>query len=856
MAIRNNMLICVYKLGGVVHEVETKHKITSTTNMNASEFDQIIFYRAYQDAEVNIIKNFTSEKPVSLAPYHNLPNTMSGVLNMDPDSVAFYVGGYPDDFTPPLQLRYSRYRGAMKLSYINDHPVSLFNYKHAANMEAKQPHIKIPQSEVSDYYDGTGYRMAFMKEPGKKKRRLFRFHTNSRETDALLFYIGNEESFFCVFAERGFLVLQGQQAGQQLRAQSAEKVSLFDQLFTITAAERFIVHYGRQQISTDHIRTNYMTYYVGGLPAQLRLRHNITAPPLRGCVDHLTADGDIVESNRTMGVTDGCPVSLLGVRAATMNSALSMDSLAVWDEQPVRVSLGFRTTHRHAALLRSSSQASSSAQDLQLSLDDGYVIFTSNNHTLMSDERYSDGIWHYLSAVSRPTRLELSIDNVNVTQGRPHHVRPVDKNSQGKKFKVCIANLYTRRPEQSFIPVDLSSFSHMGDSALGWCSLHRSPNPEHLPATVLKKHEIYKPIQAPAGSQCFHQGAQRGEHQLYDDHSWLSYTLPQQDLNHRPHFSLDMKTKSSKGLILHVAGRGVVPLLALYMANGKIKMSLGQNRIIQHKQKSNDGSWHRVEFSVEKSTFHLLVDGVRVVDGRLPNNEGSSLDLHNPVYLGGDLKGRTTKGHNIPMNSVTGCIQDFKMNDVAVGEPGERHKTLPCFDGPMETGTYFGGGHIVLENYFNVGFHFVLSFEMRPQYPTGLLFYAQSDEASFNVFLMNNKVGVRVNDENGAVSVSVTPTESFCDGEFHMVTVSKQREVVKLVVDSMSEEKGVAITSTSYSTTLDSLSIGGTTKYSRVPVSSPFVGCLRNVKINGKPVVYGEKSRVYDPVNIDRCPKD
>lgn len=40
-------------------------------------------------------------------------------------------------------------------------------------------------------------------------------------------------------------------------------------------------------------------------------------------------------------------------------------------------------------------------------------------------------------------------------------------------------------------------------------------------------------IQAPAGSQCRHQGAQRGEYQLSEDHSWLSYTLPQKELNHR-----------------------------------------------------------------------------------------------------------------------------------------------------------------------------------------------------------------------------------------------------------------------------------------------------------------------------------
>ncbi len=52
--------------------------------------------------------------------------------------------------------------------------------------------FRIPHSELSDYYEGTGYRMAFIKEPGKKKKRLFKFHTNSRETNALLFYIGNE----------------------------------------------------------------------------------------------------------------------------------------------------------------------------------------------------------------------------------------------------------------------------------------------------------------------------------------------------------------------------------------------------------------------------------------------------------------------------------------------------------------------------------------------------------------------------------------------------------------------------------------------------------------------------------------
>lgn len=54
--------------------------------------------RVYQDAEVNITQNFTSQKPVSLSPKRNLPDTITGILELDPASVVFYVGGYPEDF--------------------------------------------------------------------------------------------------------------------------------------------------------------------------------------------------------------------------------------------------------------------------------------------------------------------------------------------------------------------------------------------------------------------------------------------------------------------------------------------------------------------------------------------------------------------------------------------------------------------------------------------------------------------------------------------------------------------------------------------------------------------------------------
>lgn len=48
-------------------------------------------------------------------------------------------------------------------------------------------------------------------------------------------------------------------------------------------------------------------------------------------------------------------------------------------------------------------QGSTSAPDLQLSLDDGYAVLNSDNYTLRSDKRYSDGSWHYMSAVRSST---------------------------------------------------------------------------------------------------------------------------------------------------------------------------------------------------------------------------------------------------------------------------------------------------------------------------------------------------------------------------------------------------------------------------------------------------------------------
>lgn len=138
------------------------------------------------------------------------------------------------------------------------------------------------------------------------------------------------------------------------------------------------------------------------------------------------------------------------------------------------------------------------------------------------DKKWKEHDWRLCGFL----RLELSIDNLKVTQRQSSRNREEDHTSNQRKFKGCIANLYTRRfgkfftwcsqvaqilcrslyfcplmnvsstfrPEQSVLPVDLSSLSLTGDVVLGLCALHPPPQSQLLPEYVTKRPQTHRPV--------------------------------------------------------------------------------------------------------------------------------------------------------------------------------------------------------------------------------------------------------------------------------------------------------------------------------------------------------------------------
>lgn len=359
-------------------------------------------------------------------------------------------------------------------------------------------------------------------------------------------------------------------------------------------------------------------------------------------------------------------------------------------------------------------------------------------------------------------------------------------------------------------------------------------------------------------------------YRMYGHASSLSYGLPLQVLQPRPHFSLDVKTRASEGLLFFAATRGGRTHLALYISKGRIRLSVGREKEIFNREKYNDGKWHSIIFSLEKKKFRLVVDGIRAQDGQLTQSELTSMQLFlSPVYLGAapETFHKELKSKGLPKQSISGCIGHFKMNGAPMLNPTSNHGAGPCFEGQTQRGAYFSGNgaHVIVNNSLVVNSSLELLFNIRPRSPTGLLLYFGNSSISqyepemghyLIVYMRDGEVVAQANNGKGEYMVKVKPKASLCDGKFHKISVIQRKNVVQLHVDTVDNYKiGPPLSTSSY--TKSSLYVGGileTTMHAALPVRSTFIGCIQDMKVNNEPVPFDKLPGVFGRINIRECP--
>ncbi|XP_018532089.1 laminin subunit alpha-3 isoform X4 [Lates calcarifer] len=473
MVLRNNILYSVYKLNGVEYEIKASD--ISKSDPEPATFDKVELHRIYQDAEIVFTKEITSVPPKLTSRYNKQGMEDKDLLDLSPSDIVFYVGGYPSNFTPPNSMKYPNYKGCIEFSSFNDKVISLYNFQKAEKVNLETPCKRYVPPEDSYYYEGTGYGKVLI--DNTPTVRLISMSIKTRSENGLLLYIGNEDKYFTITMEKGFVVIHSNLITAPEK--STDKIfpsSDWLEILVVSSSKRkFAVRVNNKEVASVQAQfsnEDFKEYYIGGAPQDMRERHNITIQPLKGCVTGVTLNNNFKIIYEQVGVSKGCPVDSLTSRKAEFSwgSSLSDDLQGFSLANDVTVSVGFKSTENQGVILRKTEQA----KEINLELAGGHVMLILDNKVWKSNKQYNDGQWHYLTATRKAGRVQLIIDDEDKGQeqssGTPAPTTAGSLILGNKSFKGCISNLYTRRPENLYKAEDLTSFTGSGDVLIDVCT--------------------------------------------------------------------------------------------------------------------------------------------------------------------------------------------------------------------------------------------------------------------------------------------------------------------------------------------------------------------------------------------------
>uniref|UniRef100_A0A8C4UMY3 Laminin subunit alpha 3 n=1 Tax=Falco tinnunculus TaxID=100819 RepID=A0A8C4UMY3_FALTI len=877
MAVKDGHLTCVYNLGDGDVEIDVQSLVTQSETEEAV-MDQVKFERIYQYVKLNYIKAATSTSPEYESPLTASSGGRDTLLNLDPSTVVFYVGGYPPDFRPPRKLDYPHYEGCIELDNLNEHIISLYNFKRTFNLNTTevQPCRRYKEETDQSYFEGTGYASVTLKEQNTLSRVRYEQTIETTADEGIVFFAANGDQFISVLIKDGHTVFRykvGSEPPKEIETNTTVNDGTYKQIHLVLARSKNTVH-----VSPD-IKANikvflFTKYYLGGIPPSLRERFNISTLPFRGCMKNVKNPNTAsVIFDETVGVSKKCSDDWKLVRSAAFSKkgTLSLSAAGFPFPKDFQVGFGFQTMASTGTLLNYNLWPNI----LTIFLRPGSVVAKMIEKEIELKKKYEDGSMHYVTVIKTDDTVHLLVDDESVTASvEPLRAQALNEPIKfgGDNFEGCISNIFIKRSGQLPEVQNLVNYTAKTGVSLGACRKYKNLEPmllkefknplrlkvlkvqnekylEYLKTTNVQNQQKHNlPTQLNASSEAYLLGN--------IPNSFISYMFSPPSSTDRLLFSVDVRTRSSRGLIVYMEERSEGSYMALHISKGRFVFSLGSGgkRIkIKTSIKYNDGQWHTVVFSVDGKDVRLVVDGLRAQHGRLATN--SAINIKPPIYVGGLP---SLKRQNIPMNSFKGCLRNLKMNGKVMNALQQKYGALPCLDVPMNTGIYFfnEGGYITIGNLLT-GLDFRIVFTIQPRSPTGVLLHAGSKQDSYlTIYMEGEKVIATGNSGAGEFQTSVTLKQPLSDGQWHTIAVSRKENMVQLEVGTQSNYTSGLPPSPprrlhqplyfgKIPANLDALWL---------PVKDSFFGCLRNININDKHVSTRRISEVHGVVSLHGCP--
>lgn len=234
-----------------------------------------------------------------------------------------------------------------------------------------------------------------------------------------------------------------------------------------------------------------------------------------------------------------------------------------------------------------------------------------------------------------------------------------------------------------------------------------------------------------------------------------------------------------------------------------------------------------------------------------------------PLYVGGVPDGRA-KAHMLgtSVSSFDGCLRNPQLDGKPLGTPSHTFGVTPCYEGALESGVFFAadGGSITLADALATEQDLEVTLEVRPHSASGLIFHigTRRSHHSLVLYMEETKVTMRANTGADEFSTSVT-CPSLCDGQWHTITATKRKNIIQVEVD---RERNYAV-GPSWPPAPSARAmfyLGGlqeadeASPVSALPPLPHYVGCIRNLLVNGSYVNLLQTRTVRGSVGLKGCP--
>ena len=162
-----------------------------------------------------------------------------------------------------------------------------------------------------------------------------------------------------------------------------------------------------------------------------------------------------------------------------------------------------------------------------------------------------------------------------------------------------------------------------------------------------------------------------------------------------------------------------------------------------------------------------------------------------------------------------------------------------------------------MEN-FRVGLDINIAMEIKPRSTSGILMSVHGRRDFLLLQMVNGALIFSVDNGRGPIVATYIPPQEhhLCDGKWHYIQAIKAKNVVTLSVDNVFLEPGIGVAGVSSTDTNNPLFIGGHPNPSKprgIKTQEQFVGCIRNLNINGNHLRFGS-TQAIGSVTATTCP--